>query len=331
MNQTVVDREPAAEFTRPDSHSIEDVLFTPDGKHLVGLGQDRQTKNGVIDFWDVQSRKLARQLTQPGPVVAATFSSNGKVLLTSGWDKKLYIRTAPDWAMQHAFDHDPPGQVAQKLALLPSGKQFASGNSSYDGPRLWTLETRTARALKGVPEQVSGLAVSSDGKRLAVVYSAPVAEIWDLERFQVVKHLALEKGARRQGVFVSCAFSPDGRWFAAGWSGTAAGPKLAVTIWDANTFAMHKECDGLTDFPYALAFSADSKLLVSTMGGERNTPAKVCLWEAESGKLAHAFSPYKHGCMQQALSPDGRWLVTCGVDCTLRLWDFDKLRKELGR
>jgi WD40 repeat protein len=31
------------------------------------------------------------------------------------------------------------------------------------------------------------------------------------------------------------------------------------------------------------------------------------------------------------LSPDNQWLVTCGIDSTLRFWDFAKIRREIGK
>jgi len=333
MLSDVPNRKPETQLSWPKEYSFGDIFFTPDGTHLVGTCRDLRTKEGIILFWDIKTYKLVRTLRQPDAVSTAVFTPDGQQLVTGGWDNKMYIFTAPDWKIKHVFDYDPPNQFAQSLAMFPDGKRFLSGNSGYRGPRLWDLSNREATPLGGSREQVVDLAVSRDGKRFAVAYSAPLTEVWDTDKLRVIGRLELAKTELRQGVFVSVTFSPDGKWIATGSVGTVTNPnhQLVVTLWDAATLKKYKECDGLSDVPEALAFTPDSKLLVSCMGAEENIPAKVCIWEVESGKLVYSFSPWKHGCIRQALSPDGRWLVTRGVDGTLRLWDFEKIRREISK
>lgn len=314
-------REPEGEFVRIDGQTFGPIFFTPDGQHLVGIGTDRRTKEGIVNFWDIRTRKLVRTVTHPDSVAAAVFTPDGKRLVTSCWDKKMRIFKDPDWQPEHVFDHDPPNQFAQDLAMFPDGKRFISGNSGYRGPRIWDLDKRTAIPLGGAREQINYLAVSEDGKRFAVAYSAPITEIWDTDKLKIAGRL--EKEGQ---VFVSVAWSPDGKHIATG----VIGP-LAVILWDGATFKEGVTCPGVSDDPLALSFTPDSKLLVCTMGAERDIPAKVCIWEVKTGNLVYSFSPWKHGCMRHALSPDGRWLVTRGVDETLRLWDFQKIRSEIGK
>ncbi|MBL8793678.1 MAG: hypothetical protein JNM56_07230 [Planctomycetia bacterium] len=321
LAENVPAREPEATFPCPNTHTIGRILFTPDGTQLVGFGKDRTTRQGIIDFWDLKTQKLVRTLTHPDEVAALAFTADGQRLVTAAWDNRLRILRVATGKMEHEFEHDPRKQTANHLAVLPDGQRFVSGNVGFSGPRIWSMKNRTAAALGGQHEQVTALAVGSDGKRLAVAYSAPVIEIWSADKLEAQGQL------RKEGrVFVGAALSPNGEHIATGLIGP-----LEVILWDGASLKERVTCPGVVDVPKALTFTPDSKFLVGTMGAERDVLAKVCIWDVASGKLAYAFSPYKHGCMRQALSPDGRWLVTCGVDCTLRLWDFDKIRREIGK
>ncbi len=326
--------EPVGEFIRPEGHAIDKFLFTPDSSQLVGIGLDRKKKQGVIHFWEVKSRKLVRTLVQPDAVAAAVFTLDGKRLVTAGWDNQMRIYSCDKWELEHTFDHDPPRQTANYLAMFPDGKRFISGNVGYQGPRLWDLKERSATRLASPRETVSGVAVSKDGKRFAIAYSAPVTEIWDAEKLEVVGRLKMEVegGGGRQGVFTSIALSPDGKTIATGCITIKGRPGTpAVRIWDAKTFKLLHESEMLEEHPINIAYTPDSKLLVTNIGPDPSNPAMLYIWEVATGKRVHRFQSWKHGGMRSALSPDGQWLVTDGSDGTTRLWDFAKIRKDIGK
>jgi WD40 repeat protein len=332
---TVPARAPRGEFSAPDEHYVFGYIrFTPDGRSLIAACArkklDRREVNieefpGAIAFWDVPSCELKAVVSQPSLPSALAFFPDGKRLLAAGWDRKMRILAAPKWGITQTFEHDPPRKTVECLAIFPDGQRFVTNNSTYLGPRLWNTSTLKATPLKGSKQQGRALALSRDGKRLAVAYAAPVTEIWDMDRLQVVGRVEREKGA-----FVTAKFSPDGKWIAGGSIGPGPDRPL-VSLWDAATFKKHRDCRGASDNPRSITFTSDSKLLIGSSGDERNVPGKVCIWEVESGKLLYAFSPWVHGCQDHALSPDDRWLVTRGADSTLRLWDFAKIRREIGR
>jgi WD40 repeat protein len=328
MAHEVREPEPEGEFEVPDGHVPGWLLFAPDSKQFVAAATDRPTRQGRINVWDIKTRKLVRTLAQPDDVSALVFTPDGQRLVTAGWDKKLYVYIAPGWQVEHAFNHDPPNQVAQRLAMLPDGKHFLSGNSGYQGPRLWDLDKREATPLGGPKEQVAALAILRDGKRFIVAYSAPIAEVWDAETLQVVGRLTLEKQERYQGVFVSAAFSPDGQTIATGY---LLGSTHPVALWDAKTFKKRHDCHGLPYFARSIAFTPDSKLLVACSGPDERKPTDVLIWDVTTGARVFQFHASQHGGMQMALSPDGRWLVHSDAKGKLRLWDFAKLRREIGK
>ena len=113
----------------------------------------------------------------------------------------------------------------------------------------------------------------------------------------------------------SIAFSPDGRFVAAG-SGFPlylyhAG---AVKVWDVAAAREVASFTGLGGGVPGLAFSPDGRTLAAAI---QRSPVR--LWEVGTWRevrgLAHP------GCDALAFAPDGRTLATGGVDHTIRLWD----------
>jgi WD40 repeat protein len=328
--------QPVEFFTCPRNHAIDDLLFTPDGTLLVGIGLDQDRKLGVIHFWSMKNQELTRTIHEPDSVAAAVFTNESRRLITACWDHKVRVYKGDKWELKQTFDYDPPRQTANHLAVFPDGKHFLSGNVGDQGPRIWDLTKQSATPLKAPRETVNGLAISKDGKRFAIAYSAPVTEIWDAEKMEVIGRLRLkaELGGGRRGVFTCLALSPDGRTIATGCISIDGNPgKNALCIWDARSYALLHESDRLDEYPVKIAFTPDSKLLISCIGPDPQSPGTVHIWEVATGKLVHKFEAGKQGGMLSALSPDGRWLVAWNsvTNGQFGLWDVAKIRKEIGK
>jgi WD40 repeat protein len=333
MNQDADTPNFVGEFPCPESHGVGYLMFTPDNKLLVGLALDRTKRQGVNDFWDVSSRKLIRTLIEPDTTAAAIFTPDGKRLITSCWDNKMRIYSMDQWKLEQTFDHDPPNQTANCLAIFPDGKKLLSGNSGYSGPRVWDMEERTATPLPSPRVQVHGVAIFKDGKRFAIMYGSYFTEIWDTEKMEVIGKLKLEVEplGGRTGVFTSIALSPDGSTIATGC--LTKDRKQVLYIWDAKNFKLLHESQELEECPRRICYTPDGKLIVTSVGSRKDQvqPGIVYIWDAKTGKLVHRFQCSRDGAMESALSPDGHWLVTRGDDDRLRLWDFAKIRKDIGK
>jgi RNA polymerase sigma-70 factor (ECF subfamily) len=93
------------------------------------------------------------------------------------------------------------------------------------------------------------------------------------------------------------AFSPDGRWLAAGDGGS-------VLVWEAATFRLVQELKGHQEMIMALAFSPDSRRLAAS---SRDLSVKV--WDLGTGKEIQTFKGDKLYVAAMAFSADGRQLV----------------------
>jgi WD40 repeat protein len=232
-----------------------------------------------------------------GPVWSATFSPNGKRVVTTGdWTARLWdAETGKEIAVLKG--HTGPVSGA---AFSPDGKRVVTAGDNT--ARLWDLETgKEVAVLKGMNSL--GALFSPDGKRLVTASSDP--RLWDAETGKEIARLKGYLGPVR-----SAAFSPDGRRVVTG-SGDYRG-----RLWDAKTGKEILVLNGHTNTIRSAAFSPDGKRVATA--SEDQTAR---LWDAEMGKEIFVLNGHTNTVQSAAFSPDGQRVVTASDDGTARLWD----------
>jgi WD40 repeat protein len=114
----------------------------------------------------------------------------------------------------------------------------------------------------------------------------------------------------------SVAFSPDGKWLAAG---TRYG---LVKVWDADRRTEVATLRGHAGDVWAVAFSPGGDTLASG-DGDWNRPGDVRLWDTktwrERARLAHTGEV-----LSLAFAPKGNVLAAGSWDRTVRVWDLTR-------
>ncbi len=319
-------------FDRPS------VAYSPDGKTLaIGRVESHNTKDGeylssytVVSLSDVGLGRERARIDGPiDEMCAVAFSPDGRTLAVGlAREVKLY----------------DPETRQERSALRTSGAgDFAHLAFSADGQRLvaasdhsvivWDLATGCEVAsLDARSKMVNDVAISSDGRTIAVASTGPVicrpigpfglfgvacrteggyVRLWDMATKQEYRSL------EHQGTAYTVSFAPDGRTLA---SGGGDGAKL----WDLAKGRVRKI---IADPVFCSAYAPDGRTLalgtgewVSIEGG-----GEVRLWDMIGGRV-RAVLRGRDRARSLAFAPDGRSLVT-GSSQGVVLWDLTSSRK----
>jgi WD40 repeat protein len=209
------------------------VAFSPDGKLLASASSD-----GTAAVWDVAQGAMTNLLSFSNPVTSVAFSPDGKILAVGGVDR--YPSAAVwTWAVSSWKPIDKLRESSNMPALAYSldGEVLVGGGASGD-VRVWRAPSGVVLYMLNHPGQVTDLALSPDGKRLATALCVQSTQgvcqrgqvwIWDLERGTLVRQL----GDFRTGA-QAVSFAGDGSILVAGfqdgtlraWEGASFAPLL---------------------------------------------------------------------------------------------------------
>ncbi len=292
----ITQNPPRQRFVSP-SHGqcVRGLAFTPDDHTLVSLSSD-----GTARLWDMRAltgRERATLPLQTGFVYGA-LHPDGQILVTGdGRDQHILWDIVAGKELRSL-----PGRI-WLVAYRPDGKELVAIAEGYT-VKFWDVESGAVQRVEHLEQDAipRALAISPDGRRLAVSNDKGMIHLWNTRNQQEHRRCATPDGCA-----AVLAYSPDGKTLA------AAGKDGRVRLIDAAKGAERSSLpDHEKDISF-VAFTPDGKQILSA-----GLDGQVIVRDSITGKTKQTLrSPLPiHAA---ALSSDGRHLAIGHVDGTVYL------------
>ncbi|MDE0314917.1 MAG: hypothetical protein OXM61_08445 [Candidatus Poribacteria bacterium] len=305
---------------------VSAIAFSPDGNMLAYA----DTFGAKIHLLDGVSGETLRTLRGHEDIInALTFSPNGELLASSGWDNIIHLWDPRSGHLIHTFRGHTDAVTTLSFSL--DGETLVSG--SEDGTiRFWNASTKQQRlSISGHWGEVEALAFSNDGKTL--VSGIPHATIhkWNIETGQLTSTLTGRYGEQ------ILAFSMKNGLFVKNGLYAIKSPyyledDVKIYFRSIDTGQSLRSIDAVKLlYKEKATFSHDGKTLVLSPG--KIEKGKVKFWDTLSNRFEFEFVPHENpevskyklfhheGVTALASSPDGN-LLAIALDEKVSLWKF---------
>lgn len=281
-----------------------------------------------------------------GPVNAVAFSGDGRFCLSAGQDAKVRVWDLTRRRLRIAGRAGPrrvrtlkvPGASYGIWAIAVDAEGTYAVFGGHDGPaEIWDLRAGRLRhrltAGPGMDDEGPGgllgaliggaapyvptvdVAMSGDARLALTVHGDGAIRVWDAATGRCRRRLADGYGSA-YAHFASVHVDPDG--------GVAFGQDWETRVthtWDTRTGTVLRT---FGEPSFMAAMSRDGGTVVTQE--DHGHATRVRIWDRESGREVRALS--RPGGMgdQFAVSGDGRYAISCGVNA-MELWELDTGRR----
>ena len=239
-------------------------------------------------------------------VHSLSLSSDGKRLLSGGWDNNVVL-----WDLNKSREVavlEGHQNKVNSVIITPDGQRAISG--SWDKTiKIWDLNTRSdIITLRGHSDGIRTLTVSPDFKYLISGSFDHTIKVWNLENNSELTTLS-----GHEGIILSTAVSKDGKYLISGSS------DRSIKIWSMVDFKLIATLYGHDGSVIALDFSLDNSKIVSG-----SFDSNIIIWDFVSKRIDKSLVGHMGPVSAVAVMRENNRMVSASYDSTLKIWDIDK-------
>jgi WD40 repeat protein len=268
--------------------------------------------------WNAATGARLHSLRLPGSASSATFSRDGRLLLTTSDSGSTLWRTATGRRVA-VLERRPVGRGT----ISPDGRLVATLDRlrPRKRARVRLFDSRRGRLLHVLAPraELEGAVFSPNGRLLATP-SYQGVYLWDAGTGRRLG----QRLEDRTGVETDAEFSPDGTLLA------VAGADGSTRVWDVRTGERSFYLPGHTNPVLAVTWSPDGRFVA-----DASRDRTVHVWAVEgplNSQVVGKLVGHRNAVNAVSWSPNGNSLLTGSADGTARLWDahFDQVLRPLG-
>ncbi|MGI9473112.1 MAG: WD40 repeat domain-containing protein, partial [Rubripirellula sp.] len=275
---------------RPRSGFPCDVVYCPDGEHVVAAGYGGPKK------WNLHSGKT---------ILSMPDRDDQTIKALPGSSFTWALAASSDGGMVVAGGRNLITLWKTEVADIRDGKPIAK--------QLWQFETYEDRRM-----QATHVAFRSDGERIATTWRNWNSQS-DEPHVIEIRHASTGEVIQRiEGGGSGLAFSPDGKYIA-----SAAQPgSPEVALWDSETGKLRLKLTGHAHAINELAFSPNGTYLASA-----DKAGVLRIWQLPLGEQIRVLQGHFGGVTDLAFDPQGTYLASIcpKTPSELIIWDLSGL------
>jgi eukaryotic-like serine/threonine-protein kinase len=307
------------QILRGHAGGVWGVDFHRDGATIASIGADR-----LIKLWDLPTLALGSALHAGSePIHQAALSGDGsQIVVRRGEPGQLNAQSIEVWDLLGARRiHAQPvgGRPEAAMAISPDGGMVAFADKDASGELVRVVAAPSGQekwSLKHLMIPVGAMAISPDGRRLAILGMGGGTLVWDMATNRQCRLRGERPSASASSPPLGLLFDSEGRRLALAGIDDRDSLSAGLTVFDAVTGEPQLTIRGPTT---PLAFRRDGRRLVALDTEKGGLDARV--FDPADGREISGLHGHTGPILAAAFNPAGDRIVTSSRDGTVKVWD----------